>query len=87
VSRAGSASSATLADLPVGGKGTVRRVEGNPAVVQRLQEMGLVPGTLVEVVRFAPLGDPVEIRLRGFLLSLRRSDARGVAIDRAPVSA
>jgi Fe2+ transport system protein FeoA len=47
--------------------------------------MGLTPGTPLEVVRFAPLGDPVEIRVRGYLLTLRRSDARGVLLtEEAP---
>ena len=71
----------TLADLPPGGLGRVRSVGGPAAVVQRLQEMGLTPGVQVEVVRFAPLGDPVEIRLRGYLLSLRKGDARGVVLE------
>jgi Fe2+ transport system protein FeoA len=75
------ASPPTLADLPAGASARVERVEGSPAVVQRLQEMGLTPGVTVEVVRFAPLGDPMEIRLRGYLLSLRRGDARGVRLD------
>jgi ferrous iron transport protein A len=72
---------ASLADVPPGGRGRVASVEGAPAVVQRLQEMGLTSGTEVEVIRYAPLGDPMEIRLRGYLLSLRKSDARGVRLD------
>jgi ferrous iron transport protein A len=81
VSEPSAAEPRTLADLPPGGQGRVRSVEGAPAVVQRLQEMGLTPGVSVEVVRFAPLGDPVEIRLRGYLLSLRKGDARGVRLE------
>lgn len=41
----------------------------------RLEEMGVTPGETVEVVRFAPLGDPIEIRIRGYLLSLRKEEA------------
>ncbi len=71
----------TLADLVAGGAGRVSGVEGSPGLVQRLQEMGLTPGVPVEVVRFAPLGDPMEIRVRGYLLSLRKADARGVRLE------
>jgi Fe2+ transport system protein FeoA len=74
----------TLADLPPGRSGTVAGVEGAPALVQRLLEMGLTVGTGVEVVRYAPLGDPMEIRLRGYLLSLRKNDARNVRLAEEP---
>jgi ferrous iron transport protein A len=70
----------TLADLERGGGGRVARLEGRPAVVQRLSEMGLTPGAEVKVVRFAPLGDPIEVRVRGYSLSLRREDARAVVL-------
>lgn len=72
----------TLADLPAGGRGRVRGVTGAPGLVQRLEEMGLTQGTEVEVVRFAPLGDPMEVRLWGYHLSLRKGDARAVAVER-----
>ncbi len=71
----------TLADLPVGGHGRIRSIDAPAALRQRLLEMGLVEGTPVEVVRFAPLGDPMEIRVRGYHLSLRRADARGVTVS------
>ena len=71
----------TLADLPVGGRGLVAAVDGSGGVAQRLLEMGLTQGTEVEVVRFAPLGDPLEIRLWGYLLSLRKADARRVVLE------
>lgn len=71
----------TLADVRVGGRGRVLRVDGAPGLAQRLLEMGLAPGTEIEVVRLAPLGDPLEIRLWGYLLSLRRADARHVEVE------
>jgi Fe2+ transport system protein FeoA len=71
----------TLADLPVGGRGLVAAVNGTRGVAQRLLEMGLIQGTEVEVVRFAPLGDPLEIRLWGYLLSLRKADAHCVVLE------
>jgi Fe2+ transport system protein FeoA len=81
-----SATQRTLADLPVGGRGLVAAVNGTSGITQRLLEMGLTQGTEVEVVRYAPLGDPLEIRLWGYLLSLRKADARCVVLqpERAP---
>jgi len=79
---AGDGAGLTLAELPVGARGRITGVDGAAGLTQRLLEMGLAPGTEVEVVRFAPLGDPMEIRLWGYLLSLRKGDARGIAVER-----
>lgn len=49
----------------------------------RLMEMGLLPGATVEVVRLAPLGDPIDLRVRGFHLSIRRAEAATVRVDRS----
>ena len=54
---------------------------GGDALVQRLLEMGLFEGEEVEVVGFAPLGDPMEVRLRDYRLSLRRSEAARVQVE------
>ena len=70
----------TLDRLPVGSRGTIAAVEGEGAVPQRLLEMGLTEGVTVEVVRVAPLGDPLELRVRGYLLSIRKSEARLVRL-------
>jgi Fe2+ transport system protein FeoA len=70
----------TLADLRVGESAVVREVGGERPISLRLMEMGLLPGTRVEIVRVAPLGDPIEIRLRSYALSIRRSEARGVRV-------
>jgi len=72
----------TLGELPVGGSGTVSRVEGARAFRRRLLELGLTPGIQVEVLRVAPLGDPIEVLVRGYRLSLRRDDARLVTLLR-----
>lgn len=70
----------TLADLKPGSKAVVTGfVEAD--VPGRLLEMGLLPGTPVEVVRLAPLGDPLDVRVRGYHLSLRRHEARLVAVE------
>jgi Fe2+ transport system protein FeoA len=74
------AAEATLDRLPIGGSGEVVAVSGDEHVRRRLLEMGLVPGTQVAVLRRAPLGDPIELRVRGYLLSVRADHARHVAI-------
>lgn len=74
------AASRTLADLRVGESGRVTTLDGPAVVVDRLLEMGLTQGTPVSVVRFAPLGDPMEVKVRGYLLSLRKVDARAVRL-------
>lgn len=72
----------TLADLRKGDRARIEGVGGAGGLVQRLLEMGLTAGTQVAVVRFAPLGDPMEVRVRGYLLSLRLADARSVRVTR-----
>ena len=73
--------SATLYDLAPGQSGVIRAV-GNQsgAVKRRLIDMGLTPGTRVTVNKIAPLGDPLEVSLRGYVLSLRRADAAQIAM-------
>jgi ferrous iron transport protein A len=73
----------TLADLPVGSEATVAEVRCPRAVSRRLMEMGVLPGTRVLVVRVAPLGDPIELRVRGYALSIRRQEAAGIVVREA----
>jgi ferrous iron transport protein A len=70
----------SLDQLQRGQRGAVTQVHGNDALVQRLLEMGLLDGEEIEVVGVAPLGDPIEIRLRDFRLSLRRAEAARVGV-------
>ena len=70
----------SLDHLAPGERTTVAAVHGEPALRRRLLEMGLTPGVEVEAVRRAPLGDPLEVRLRGYHLSLRGAQARLVAV-------
>lgn len=70
-----------LDTLNPGESSIIVSIEGDPAVARRLMELGLVPGTLVEVVRRAPLGDPVELRVRRTHLSIRRSEAERVHVE------
>ena len=67
-----------LANLKVGESAQVTRIEGDDAISVRLMEMGLVPGVEVTVLGTAPLGDPLEIELRGYRLSVRKREAERV---------
>jgi len=60
---------------------TVVEIKVSPASRARLMEMGLLVGTKVELVRFAPLGDPVEIKVRGYNLTLRKSEAEQILVN------
>ncbi len=72
----------TLNDLrKVGQRGLILDVIGDDAVSVRLMEMGLTEGADIELIGFAPLGDPIEFRIRGYRLSLRKAEASRVTID------
>jgi ferrous iron transport protein A len=70
----------TLDRLGVGHSARVRAVSGHGPMSVRLLEMGFVPGVEVALVKRAPLGDPLELRLRGYHVSLRRAEAKRVEI-------
>ncbi len=72
----------TLANLEIGATATVRRVFSRGAISKRLMEMGIVPGVSVEVIKAAPFGDPIEIRVRGYNLAMRRNEAESIEITR-----
>ena len=79
-SHCGTPETCSLNRLGVGCRGSVFAVGGDPDLRRRLLEMGFCNGACVEVVRRAPLGDPIEFRLRGYHLSLREEQARCVEI-------
>jgi ferrous iron transport protein A len=70
----------SLADLPFGQVATIVSIDCDRRMSRRLMEMGLLPGTPVRVVRVAPLGDPLELRVRGYSLSLRRAEAAKITV-------
>jgi len=70
-----------LTNLPVGETAKVIAVNGNNAVTKRLMEMGVVPGVAVRIVKTAPFGDPLEIRLRGYSLAMRKSEAEAIEVS------
>ena len=70
----------TLAEVSVGQRGQVTGIEGTDEVSLRLLEMGLTPGAEFSLLGVAPLGDPIEIEVRGYRLSLRKSEAARVSV-------
>lgn len=72
-----------LTSLATGSTATVTQINVPAASRPRLMEMGLLVGTKVELVRFAPLGDPVEIKVRGYNLTLRKSEAEQILVTSA----
>ena len=72
-----------LTSVALGTRATVAEIKLPPESRPRLMEMGLLVGTLVELVRFAPLGDPVEIKVRGYNLTLRKHEAEQIFVQPA----
>jgi ferrous iron transport protein A len=70
-----------LGELKAGTRAIVRRVSGEPGLLRRLMELGFVPGTAITLVRRAPMGDPIELRLRGTHFSIRTSEADRIDVD------
>jgi len=71
----------TLAELAVGDEGCVAEVQGDDDIAVRILEMGLIPGTDVRVLGTAPWGDPLELDVRGYRLSLRKAEAARVVLQ------
>ena len=71
----------TLKDAQVGGTVTVTRLQGEGAIKRRIMDMGITKGTEVYVRKVAPLGDPIEVTVRGYELSLRKADAEMVEVE------
>jgi ferrous iron transport protein A len=71
----------SLADVPVGQRGKVVNVDGSDGISLRLLEMGLTPGVPFVLIGTAPLGDPLEIEIRGYRLSVRKSEAARVQVQ------
>lgn len=77
--------SVTLSTLTPGDRASiVRIVTKTPGLRQRLLEMGMTRGATIELIRFAPMGDPIEIRIKGYRLSLRKVEAESVLVTKEP---
>ena len=71
----------TLKDVPAGQSAKIVKLHGEGAVKRRIMDMGLTRGTEVTVRKLAPLGDPLELTVRGYELSLRKADAEAVEVE------
>ncbi len=70
-----------LKEIPVGGKARVVKIHGEGAVKRRIMDMGITKGVEIFVRKVAPLGDPIEITVRGYELSLRKADAESIEVE------
>ena len=70
-----------LKEVPVGGKARVVKIHGEGAVKRRIMDMGITKGVKIYVRKVAPLGDPIEITVRGYELSLRKADAESIEVE------
>ena len=71
----------TLKDVKIGERATVLRLEGLGAVRRRIMDMGITKGTEILVKKVAPLGDPLELTVRGYQLSIRKADAQKILVE------
>lgn len=76
----------TLKELKIGESARIKSVGGKGALRQHFLDMGVIPGAKVKVVKFAPMGDPVELRIHGYELTLRLADAAKIGIDKIDTS-
>ena len=71
----------TLRDVAIGSKARVVKLHGEGAVKRRIMDMGITKGTEIVVRKVAPLGDPIQVTVLGYELSLRKSDAEGIEVE------
>ena len=71
----------TLKDASVGSTVTVKKLEGDGAAKRRIMDMGITKGTSVYIRKVAPLGDPIEVTVRGYELSLRKAEAEKIIVE------
>jgi Fe2+ transport system protein FeoA len=71
-----------LSQLKIGDRAIIKHFSSENSTIRRLQEMGLYPGTAIRIIKFAPFGDPLEIKIRGFHLSLRRALAEKIHVTK-----
>lgn len=71
----------TLKDLSIGEAARISKVRTTGALKQRFMDMGITKGTTVKIIKIAPLGDPIEVELRGYNLSIRKGDAQNIEVE------
>ena len=69
-----------LSELTPGERGKVKKITGEGQLKRKLLDMGVIPGSEIEVIKVAPLGDPINIKIKGYQLSLRKEEARQISI-------
>lgn len=72
-----------LGDLKLGERACVESIQGGGAIRRRMMDMGIVPGVELEVVRRAPFGGPLQVRLKGYYLAMRRGECAKIAVSKA----
>jgi ferrous iron transport protein A len=70
----------TLSKVPIGGAAKVVAINGANLIARRLMEMGVIPGVSLQVLKAAPFGDPIEVRVRGYNLAMRRNEADAIEV-------
>lgn len=75
----------TIDDLSIGQSGVIDKVGGEGPLRLRFLDMGLIPGTKVTLQKIAPMGDPIQIQVRGYELTIRREDAREISLKEGTV--
>ena len=70
-----------LSDLKVKSKVRILKIKGSGIIKRRIMDMGVVPGTELEIERIAPLGDPIEVKVKGYHLSLRKKEASNIEVE------
>nr|WP_294681967.1 FeoA family protein [uncultured Anaerotignum sp.] len=70
----------TLNELPIGKEAVITKVGGEGALRCRLLDMGIIPKTKIVITKVAPMGDPIELRLRGYTLTIRVEDAKNIEV-------
>lgn len=71
----------TLNELEIGKQATIIKLQGEGALKRRIMDMGLTKGTTLLIRKIAPLGDPIELNVRGYELSIRKSDAQNIEVE------
>lgn len=75
----------SLRDIRIGQYVRIEKIEGKGALRQHILDMGIIPGAIAQVVKFAPMGDPMEIRIHGYDLTLRLADAAKIEVSKIPI--
>ena len=70
-----------LSELNPKDKGLIKKIEKSGSLKRKLLDMGVIPGSSIEVMKLAPLGDPVDVKIRGYHLSLRKEEASQILVE------